>query len=272
MTIAYPAAWADWKAEVARIQMLPNLRRSEWTSRGPEDTKFAMGDLLRQVPLPWVDRLAEEVGVDPAEFRIRREVAVKVPPERRVRASWTVHRDLRDRPELLRDGMTSRQAAAAIGRRAFDSRADQRLSPGERAAKVWAFMADDEVYALVARKMAGHREERRIRHGARLVHEELARQEKDTAAELRARREARSPLEATLKARRDLLRAAQLVHAVGELLDDLPEQDRLAEALEALREEADLVLDRLADSSDGMVIDAETWHDRTTRAAIAGSG
>jgi hypothetical protein len=104
------------------------------------------------------------------------------------------------------------------------------------------------------------------------VHEELNRQEKETQADLRARREARSPLEATLKARLDLLRAAQLVHAVGGLFDDLPEQERLTEALTMLRDEVDVVLGCLDADAGARIIDAETWHDRTTRAAIAGSG
>ncbi|MEV6304373.1 hypothetical protein AB0M02_33550 [Actinoplanes sp. NPDC051861] len=272
MESAFPVERAGLAAEAARLLSIPPLRRSEWATRGPDDPKFALGDLLTMIPLADIDPLAVRLDVDPDQLRIYREVALKVPAGRRVKASWTVHRDLRDRLELLRDGMTSREAAVAAGRRAFDSKADQRLTVDERAAKVWTFLADPEVYVRVEREMSRTRTERRIRYGARLVHEELARQEKDTRADLRARRNARSPLEATLKARLDLLRAAQLVHAVGELFDDLPEQSRLTEALEALREEADVILDRLNEAEPVSVIDAESWHDRTTRAAIAGSG
>ncbi|GAA0482979.1 hypothetical protein Ade02nite_65920 [Paractinoplanes deccanensis] len=272
MDTGYPAEWAGWRNEAARLQNRAPLRRSEWAARGPEDPKFALGDLLSRVPESWIDRLAEAVDAEPARFRLLREVAVKVPPERRVKASWTVHRDLRERPELLRDGLTSREAAVAAGRRAFDSKADQRLSAEERAAKVRDFLADPEVYRLVERELDRSRADRKVRYGARLVHEELARQEKDAKAELRARREAQSPIEATLKARISVLRSAQLVHAMAEISDDLPEHDRLVDALETLREQIDAALGRLGSTGEERIIDGETWHDRTTRAAIAGSG
>lgn len=267
-----PPEWARWVGEVARLTAAPPLRRGEQSSRGPEDPKFQLGDFLLRVPEQYVEMLAIEQDLDPAQLRIYREVAAKVPPERRVRASWTVHRDLRDRLDLLRDGLTVRQAAAAAGKRPIDSKADRRLSVEDRAAKVRAFLADPDVYAVIEQEMARTRQERRVRHGARLVHEDLAKQEKLLQTELRERREARSPLEATLKAQLDLLRAAQLVHAIGETLVDLPEFTRLIDALAELREQVDRVLAQCAPHDDSVVvIDAEVWQDRTARAAIAGS-
>lgn len=267
-----PPEWARWVGEVARLMAASPLRRGEQSSRGPEDPKFKLGDFLVQLPEQYVELLAIEHDLDPAQFRTYREVAAKVPRERRVRASWTVHRDLRDRLDLLRDGLTVRQAAAAAGKRPIDSKADRRLSVEDRAAKVRAFLADPDVYAVIEQDMARTRQERRVRHGARLVHEDLAKQEKQLQTELRERREAKSPLEATLKAQLDLLRAAQLVHAIGETLVELPEFSRLVDALAELREQVDRVLDQCEPQDDGVVvIDAEVWQDRTARAAIAGS-
>src|SRR5512135_2825019 len=131
-----PPEWARWVGEVARLLGVPPLRRGERSSQGPEDPKFKLGDFLKRVPEEYVELLATEHDVDPAQFRVYREVAAKVPPERRVQASWTVHRDLRDRLDLLRDGLTVRQAAAAAGKRPVDSKADRKLSVEDRAIKV----------------------------------------------------------------------------------------------------------------------------------------
>lgn len=59
---------------------------------------------------------------------------------------------------------------------------------------------------------------------------------------------------------------------LGETLIELPEVDRLIDALTELREQIDRVLDHCDAQDDGVVIiDAEAWQDRTARAAIAGS-
>jgi hypothetical protein len=267
-----PAERTSWVEEVARLLAAPPLRRGEQSFRGPEDPKFILGDYLVDLSEEEVETVAIELDVDPAQLRIYREVAAKIPPMRRVKASWTVHRDLRDRQALLRDGLTVRAAAAAAGKRPIDSKADRRLSVEDRAAKVRDFLADPDVYSVIELDMSRSRQERRVRHGARLVHDDLAKQEKFVQAELRESREAKSALEATLKAQVDLLRAAQLVHAVGETLAELPEFDRLIGALSDLRDEVDRVLDECETTDDGVVIiDAEVWQDRPARAAIADS-
>jgi hypothetical protein len=267
-----PADWTVWVEEVARLLAAPPLRRGDQTLRGPEDPKFLIGDYLVNIPESQMELLAVELDVDPAQLRVYREVAGKIPPAQRVRASWTVHRDLRDRQDLLRDGLTVRAAAAAAGKRPIDSKADRRLSVEDRATKVRDFLADPDVYSVIEQDMARSRQERRVRHGARLIHEDLAKQEKLVQTELRESRETKSALEATLKAQVDLLRAAQLVHAIGETLAELPEFDRLIGALSDLRDEVDRVLDECVSTDESVVIiDAEVWQDRTARAAIAGS-
>ncbi|GAA1817328.1 hypothetical protein HC028_21190 [Planosporangium flavigriseum] len=272
METLLPDEWDDWLAEGERLLSAPPLRRSDQSARGFEDPKFALGDFLTNIPLDLVERLAEDLDSDPAQFRIYREVALKVPADRRVKASWTVHRDLRDRLDLLRDGLTVRQAVARAGKRQIDSKADQNLSVEERAAKVRAFLADPEVYALIEQEMTRSRADRKVRHGARLVHEELTKKEKAAQAELRERREAKSPLEATLKAQIDVLRAAQLVHAIRESLSDLPEPERLIDALTELDAQVAATLLRGQTTHENVVvIDAESWHDRTARAALVHS-
>src|SRR3954453_4169960 len=143
-----PSDWPRWLGGGGGLLAAPPLRRGEQISRGPEDPKFTIGDYLARLPEEWVEPLAIDLDVDPAQLRVYREGATKVPPELRVRASWTVHRDLRDRVDLLRDGLTVRDAAAAAGKRPIDSKADRRLSVEDRAAKVRAFLADPDVYAV----------------------------------------------------------------------------------------------------------------------------
>ncbi|WP_433055069.1 hypothetical protein [Dactylosporangium sp. CS-033363] len=262
--------WVERVQEAARILALPVLKRSERSTQGPHDPKFLLGDFLTSIPSYLIEKLAVELGHDAAQFRVYEEVARKLPPARRVEASWTVHRDLRDRPELLRNGLTVRQAAEIAGKKAFDSKADQRLTVAERAAKVRRFLADPEVYAVIDGELAQSRAERQLRSRVRLVHAELGKRERELEAELRSLREAKSPFEATVKAELDLNRAAQLVHAIGVTLDDLPEPDRLLDALGDLNAETIRVLAAKPTGDNNAVIDG-TWQDRSARVALDAS-
>jgi hypothetical protein len=140
---------------------------------------------------------------------------------------------------------------------------------------VHRFLDDPEVYAVIEEEIAQSRANRRIRHRARLVHSELAARQKAVEAELREMREAKSPFEATVKAELDLLRAAQLAHAVGELIADLPQQERLADALRSLAEEVSEALEKFAPRDDEViqdeVIQDEAWQVRSAQAALADS-
>lgn len=276
MPAPLPPEWDSWVEQGAQLAAAPPLRRSEQSSRGASDPKFALGDFLRSIPSQFVDELAATVGRDSGQFRTYREVADKVPPERRVAASWTVHRDLRDKPELLRDGLTVRQAAALSGRKPIDAKPAHRESATVKAQRVREFLADPEVYALIEAEMAQSRHDRKMRKQVRLVHSELAARQRDVEAELRAAREAKSPYEATVQAELDLLKAAQLVHAVGETLVELPQPERLTAAVSELGEEVSNVLNQHADVQDASadadnVIDGEVWQARSARAALAGS-
>jgi len=91
-----------------------------------------------------------------AQFRTYRDVAAKIPPVARVATSWTVHRDLRDQPHLMRPGLTVRQAAELLGKAPIDSKADRRLSVVDKAVKVRDFIADPDVYAVIVRTWPRH--------------------------------------------------------------------------------------------------------------------
>src|SRR4051812_30039875 len=145
MTTPLPAEWDSWLESGARLRALPPLRRSEFATRGPEDKKFALGDFLLTIPAEYVEPLAEALGEDPAKFRNYREVSGKLPPDRRVAAAWTVHRDLRDSPQLLRAGLTVREAAVLAGKKPIDSPATHRWTVGQQADKVREMLADPDV-------------------------------------------------------------------------------------------------------------------------------
>jgi hypothetical protein len=269
MSDTLPPEWQSWLEKGARLLAVPPLRRSEKTTRGPEDPKFLLGDFLCSVPLQYIDVLAEALHAEPAQFRSYREVAEKIPPNRRVAAAWGVHRELKNQPEKLRPGLTIRDAAALLGK-SIDSKADHNLTVAARVEKVHRFLDDPEVYAVIEKEIAQSRENRKFRYRARIVHSELAARQKVVEAELREIREAKSPFEAAVKAELDLLRAAQLAHAVGELNADLPQQERLAEALRSLADEVAAALEKFAPDDDE-VIQGEAWQARSARAAPADS-
>lgn len=267
MSDVIPPDWRSWLEEGARLLAVPPLRRSEKTTRGREDPKFLLGDFLCSVPAQYVDALAEALRADPAQFRSYREVAQKIPPDERVAAAWGVHRELKDHPEKLQAGLTIREAASLLGR-SIDSRADHNLTVAERVQKVHSFLDDPAVYAVIEEEISQSRETRRIQHRARIVHSELAARQKAIEAELREMRGAKSPFETTVKAELDLLKAAQLAHAVGELISDLPQQERVAEALRSLAEEVSTALEKFTPDDDDEVIAGEAWQVRSARAAL----
>lgn len=234
MATPLPPEWSKWVEEGARLLAAPPLRRSEQATRGPEDPKFALGDYLNSVPSQYVDLLAEHFQREPAQFRGYREVAEKVPPERRVAASWTVHRDLRERPDLLSDGLTVRAAASLLGKKPIDSKAERRLTLEERAARVREALADQDVYAVIEAELVNNRADRNARRLANRIVSEHGQRRRDLEKELRALRSAMSPLEATVKAELQVNEAAQLVEAIAQTVDDLHEPERVIVALAEL--------------------------------------
>lgn len=276
MTSPLPAEWNHWVQEVVRLLAAPPLRRSEKATRGPQDPKFALGDYLLAIPSQFVDLLADAVGGDVGQLRIARDVADKIPPERRVAASWTVHRDLRHRPELLADGLTVRDATAVAGKDPIDEKSERRKTVEERAKNVRKGLADPEVYALIDTEMANNRAERQMRHRARQVQSEHGVRARELEAEVRALREAKSPFEATVKAELEINKATQLVEAIAQTFDGLPQGERLLAALDELNAAvAGVLLEHrpATNLEDGpIVFEGEAWQPRSARAALtAGS-
>lgn len=269
-----PPEWGSWLTEGARLLAVPPLRRHEQSLHGFQDPKFALGDFLLEVPTEFVDRLEQVLGARPGQFRIYRDVSAKVPIGHRVASSWTVHRDLRDRPDLLADGLTVRSAAALLGKQPIDSKPDRRLTLEERADKVRAGLADPEVYALIDSELARSRAERQVLRRAREVRSEYSHRRRDLENELRELRAAQSPFEATVKAELDINKAMQLVEAIGQTLEHLPQPERLLDALAELNSAiAGLLLEQRGsgDTEAPIIFDGEVWQDRSARAELSSS-
>lgn len=259
-----PQEWDTWREEAARLAAAPPLRRSEVTTQGSKDCKFALGDFLRSVPSQWVDRLAEALGQEPSAFRSYREVADRFPPEARVASSWTVHRDLRNQPSLLRPGLTVRKAAELLGKRPIDSKPSHRQTIGERADQVRALLADPEVAAVIEAEKHLSKEERKARMAARNYASELQATAKLLDKELKEAQQARSPFEATVKALLELHKATQIVDGLRELAGDMEEPGRITSAIIALIGSATEALETFdAIVFDGTrVVDGEVWQAR----------
>lgn len=261
MSEPLPPEWSSWLEEGARILAVPPLRRSEASTRGPEDKKFQLGDLLASLPARFHEKFAQELNQDPTAFRAYREVAKKVPAEVRVAAAWSVHRDLKDTPHLLKPGLTVREAAILAGKKPIDSKAAHRRTVGQRADDARALLADADVRAVIEAEQHMSKEEKKARAAARNITSELDAQAKALEAELREARQAKKPYEATVKAVLDLHKAAQLADAVGQLMKDLEQPDRLAEALRTLISSASTALEQY-EPPDDHVIDGESWWTR----------
>lgn len=275
MPTSRPPEWDEWVAQGARLNAAPPLRRNERTSNGARDPKFLFGDFLAGIPSQYIEALAVAIGEDPSSLRDYRDVATTFPPGHRVAASWSVHRNLRRRPELLRDGLTVREANVLLGGKPIDAKPDQRLSLEERAAKVREGLADPEVYALIDQELARSRNERKLRSRARQVVTEHSQRERELRNEIKELHEAQSAFEATVKVELQLNHATQLVHSIGETFTDLEQPERLISALTDLNLEIAKVLvahqppEETVDAP--IVIDGEMWQARPARAALTDS-
>lgn len=247
----------------ARLLAVPPLRRNEISTQGTQDKKFLIGDFLCGVPNRFVDALATALGEDPSSFRAYREVANKVPSERRVAAAWSVHRDLKQAPDLLRPGLTVREAGVLAGKKPIDSKAAHRRTVGQRADDARALLADPDVRAVIEGDRHLSHEERKARATARNYTSEMDAQAKILEAELREAKQAKSPYEATVKATLDMHKAAQMADAVGQLIGDLEQPERLAEALRTLIASATAALENYEAPDGGQVIEGEVWQDRS---------
>src|SRR4051812_33399223 len=118
--------WAELVGKGRALAGAPPLGRADKSKLGLSDPKWALGDLLlNEVPLADIGRFAKMIGRSEGELRRLRDVAEKWPAQERQAASWSAHRDLKDLPdrfENIRPGMTVREAAEAAGKKPIDAK------------------------------------------------------------------------------------------------------------------------------------------------------
>lgn len=113
---------AEYGEEIERVRsaMAAPLSRAERNQPGA-DPKWAAGDLLLSIPDEEVRlQVADKLGLSKADARSYWQTSYAWPTGDRVAAAWTAHRTLNKLPnrrEVIRPGMTYRQAHyAATGR------------------------------------------------------------------------------------------------------------------------------------------------------------
>lgn len=249
-----------WDSLVERGRALlgaPPLGRASKATAGPSDPKWALGDLLAHVPDSLLARYAVEIGANEGELRRLRDVAAKWPATRRVAASWSAHRDLKDHAErfsLIRPGMTVREAAEAAGKQPIDAKPITRMKLDEKAALVVTLLMDKNVNDLVSAKLAERGAARRTQRAARMASDERSAEYKNAMRALRQAQSTKSPEVAFLEVIFKIQEAAEYVRAVvsaatetDSALPLVPENRRpeLIFAVDALSDVADQALEVL---------------------------
>lgn len=172
--------------EVGRALALPALPRNRKTDIW-NDSKVIIGDLLIQVPpedrKAFFRMVAERWPITTPE-RLQSYVhwAELIPPsERTVPASWATYRELSRltparRRELIRPGMTIRQAVAIQGKEFADQKADKGQDARDKADRILKLLEDPEARELVLNDVEfSERARRSIKAAARkLVKEQQA--------------------------------------------------------------------------------------------------
>jgi hypothetical protein len=240
------------------ILSAPALHRSEKASRGREDPKFLVGDLLVEADLSSADTAALAQALDVAEHQVKtyHGVAKAWPLERRVAASWSTHRELKDHPDrfdIIEPGMTLRRAREMIGKAPSDIDHPSRWSLERRVTSVVTWLLEPEVESQVREQLQEKRKARRARAAARMAAEERSAEAREALRELRDLHEAKSPeraaLEAVAKLRLsvDYVRAIEVASASAEAF--LPAH-RIPDLVRALRDLGEVTVHTIASISD----------------------
>jgi hypothetical protein len=192
---------------------------------GPLDEKFALGDLICEVGDEELDELAREIGhnLTSANLRSYREVARAWPPEKRVAASWTVHRTLKNavnRFELIAPGMTLRQAQIATGKNPADTEHPSRWGLDRLVPFIITELLDARVSKAVRAELETRKGARAARTAARMVDEERSAEYREALRVLREARDAKSPERAVYEVIFKLRDAREYVRAVAKASDD----------------------------------------------------
>ena len=190
----------DWEELVEpgrAILSAPRLGRAERASSGPSDEKFALGDLFLGVEDEQLEWLAGRLGhnLTGAGLRSYREVAAAWPPEKRVAASWTTHRTLKNAPDrfdVIKPGMTLRQAQQAIGKQPADTEHPSRWSLDRKVPFIVTQLMDATTNKAVRDDLDGKKGARAARAAAKMVDEERSAEYREALRELREARDAKS--------------------------------------------------------------------------------
>lgn len=253
--------WDDRLEQVRTQLVAPPLPRSAKARARLKDPKWVIGDLLQGVPDHLLSRMASKLEQSEGDFRRYREVAEAWPIEHRVAASWSAHRDLKDvsaprRYELIRPGMTVRQAMRAAGKRQPDAPATHTLSLDEQADHVITLLTDKRLNDLVLKRLVEQRGQRRMRRAAQMAEDERSAEFKEAMRHLRQAQATKSAETAFLEVVFKLREAAEYVRAVlsAATQTDAPEplvpqhrQPDLIHALTALANSTAEALDALRD-------------------------
>lgn len=247
VALVLPTDWNTWLERGRALLSAPPLNRADKSKRGLEDPKWALGDLVSEIPDHLVDRFSRELtGDEKGLFRQYKAVALAWPANYRTAASWTAHRELKDHPnrfELITPGMTMRAAAIAAGKKPFDLRHPRLEDLDTRAERILSWLTDKALNERVAALLAERRAGRRQRRLVKLADDERSAEYKEALANLRRAQNLKSPETAYLEVVFKLQQSAEYVRAVLAALNDteslvplVPEHRRpdLIYAIEAL--------------------------------------
>jgi hypothetical protein len=218
----------DWteKVESGRtIMRAPRLSRSQRVMLGPQDEKFALGDLMCDVEDDELEVLAQAIGFNltAANLKSYREVAYAWPPGQRVAASWTVHRTLKnmtDRFEVIRPGMTLREAVVATGKHPADTEHPSRWSIERRVPFIIAQLLDVAISKAVRKELDGRKGARAARAAAKMVDEDRSAEYREALRALREKRDVKHPDRAAYEVIFRLREEREYVRAVGKASSD----------------------------------------------------
>lgn len=218
----------DWteKVESGRaIMAAPRLSRSQRVSLGPEDEKFALGDLMHDVEDGQLEGLAAAIdsNLTASTLKSYREVARAWPTAHRVAASWTVHRTLKNlenRFEVIRPGMTLREAVVATGKNPADTEHPSRWSIERRVPFIITQLLDTAISKAVRKELDGRKGARAAKTAAKMIDEERSAEYRDALRELRDKRDAKHPDRAAYEAIFKLREEREYVRAVGKASSD----------------------------------------------------
>lgn len=256
--MARPPELDVWVAEVGRRLAAPPLPRGQRATNGTQDPKWIAGDYLLTIPPEHLEAIAAELNVPVSRLKVLRDVSEQFPPDKRVRAAWSTHRDCRKKKDKLKDGMVW-------------SRTTDNLSVQERVDLVRRLLWDPEVKKIIDAELTKSRSDRRNAR-FRVVHDDLARERKLVEALRRDMITAKRPFEASLDAELDLLKYAEYVYAVVVSFDqmDAAGQARVVHGLRRLQEQMDVAFDKIEPLRspapiDPITIDGESWQPQSGR-------